>query len=138
MAKADGFFRELKFALRDKVVLLSCIFVTLLSSYSLILGLQESDSELAMIDRIKTLVAEDREYNLAQQNDPGGAAYYVFHFTYDPPSSLAFAARGTRDELPWKHRLRMLALEGQIYETDAGNPELSKIGKLDFAFVAAF
>ena len=55
-----------------------------------------------------------------------------------PPSALAFAARGVRDDLPWKHRIRMLALEGQIYETDAGNPELSRIGKLDFAFVAAF
>jgi len=32
----------------------------------------------------------------------------------------------------------MLALEGQIYESDSGNPELSLIGKLDFAFVAAF
>ena len=130
--------REIKFALRDRIVWLSLIAVTLLSSYSLVTGLQESASEHAMIERTKELVLQDREYNLAKQTEPGGAAYYVFHFTYAPPSSLAFVSRGVRDDLPWKHRVRMLALEGQIYETDAGNPELSKIGKLDFAFVAAF
>ena len=31
----------------------------------------------------------------------------------------------------------MLALEGQIYEADTGNPELSSLGRLDFAFVIA-
>jgi ABC-2 type transport system permease protein len=32
----------------------------------------------------------------------------------------------------------MLALEGQIYEHDAGNPELALTGRFDFAFFAAF
>lgn len=138
MGSLESLFRELKFAVRDRVVLVSLIGIALLSSYSLIIGLQESASEQAMIERTKTLVSQDREINLAKQTDAGGAAYYAFHFTYDSPSSLAFVARGIRDDLPWKHRIRMLALEGHIYETDAGNPELSKIGKLDFAFVAAF
>jgi ABC-2 type transport system permease protein len=138
MGSIESLIRELKFALRDRVVLICLIGATLLSSYSLVVGLQESASEHAMIERTKNLVTQDREYNLSKQSDVGGAAYYAFHFTYDPPSSLAFVSRGIRDDLPWKHRIRMLALEGQIYETDAGNPELSKIGKLDFAFVAAF
>lgn len=130
--------REFKLALRDQIVLVSIIGAALLSSYSLLAGLQESESEFAMIERTKGLVTQDREYNLAKQSDAGGAAYYAFHFTYNPPSSLGFVSRGVRDDLPWKHRIRMLALEGQIYETDTGNPELSTIGKLDFAFVAAF
>lgn len=134
----DSLFRELKFALRDRVVLFGLIGIALLSAYSLIVGSKESASELALIERTKELVTQDREYHLAKQSDVGSAAYYAFHFTYDPPSSLAFIARGVRDELPWKHRMRMLALEGQIYETDVGNPELSKVGKLDFSFVAAF
>ena len=32
----------------------------------------------------------------------------------------------------------MLALEGQIYEADTGNPELSRLGRLDFALWIAF
>ncbi len=134
----DSFIREWKLAMKDRVVLVSFFVVTLLSSYSLIVGLNESASELTMIERVEKQVNQDREYSLAKQSDAGSAAYYVFHFTYDPPSSLAFVSRGVRDELPWKHRIRMLALEGQIYETDAGNPQLSGLGKLDFAFVAAF
>jgi len=134
----DSLIRELRFALKDRVVLISLVGLTLLSSYSLITGINESASEHALIERTQKLVTQDREYNLAKQNDAGGAAYYAFHFTYDPPSSLAFVSRGVRDDLPWKHRVRMLALEGQIYETDTGNPELSMVGKLDFAFVAAF
>ncbi|GGB75325.1 DUF3526 domain-containing protein [Shewanella inventionis] len=48
---------------------------------------------------------------------------------------MTFAAIGQRDIYPWKHRIRMLAIEGQIYESDADNPELSFLGKFDFAFV---
>jgi len=131
-------FRELKLALRDRVVLFAILGVCLLSTYSVTNGLTESADEQATIERVIKLANEDRQHSLAQQSDAGSAAYYAFHFTYDPPSSLAFVARGVRDDLPWKHRVRMLALEGQIYETDSGNPELSRIGKLDFAFVAAF
>jgi len=134
----DSLVRELKFALRDRVVLLTLLGISLLSSYSVISGLKESVSEKSTIERVKSLVSEDREHNLAKQSDAGGAAYYAFHFTYDAPADLAFVSRGIRDDLPWKHRIRMLALEGQIYETDSGNPELSRIGKLDFSFVAAF
>ncbi len=133
----DSLIRELKFALRDRVVFIGLIGIALLSSYSLIMGLNESDSERALIERTQKLVAQDREYTLAKQSDAGGAAYYAFHFTYSSPSALAFISRGVRDDLPWKHRIRMLALEGQIYETDTANPELSKVGKLDFSFVAA-
>ena len=134
----DSLLRELRFALRDKVVIWALLATALLSSYAIHNGLSESADEASTIERVQTLVTEDREYNIAKQKSAGGAAYYSFHFTYQPPSSLAFIARGTRDDLPWKHRLRMLALEGQIYETDSGNPELSRIGKLDFAFVIAF
>ena len=130
--------RELKFALKDPVVLFTLLGLTLLSTYSIISGLKESAYEQTTIERIKKQVSEDRTYNLAKQNDAGSAAYYAFHFTYDEPANLTFTSRGVRDDLPWKHRIRMLAIEGQIYESDAGNPELSRIGKLDYAFIVSF
>ena len=134
----DSLVRELRFVLKDRVVVLALTIGGLLSVFTVVSGLEETAAEMALIERVEDLVTQDRDYALAKQSDAGGAAYYAFHFTYDPPSALAFAARGIRDDLPWKHRVRMLALEGQIYETDAGNPELSRVGKLDFAFVAAF
>lgn len=130
--------RELAFALRDRVVLITLLAGALLSTFTLVTGLQEIDNEKALIERVDRLVNEDRNFTLAAQKDAGSAAYYAFHFTYDPPSNLAFVSRGVRDDLPWKHRIRMLALEGQIYETDTGNPELSRVGKLDYAFVVAY
>jgi len=133
-----SFVRELNFALRDRVVVVTLVVAALLSTFTLVSGLQEVSAERALIKRVESLVTQDRNFSLASQSDAGGAAYYAFHFTYDPPSSLAFVSRGVRDDLPWKHRLRLLALEGQIYETDVGNPQLSQFGKLDFSFVVAF
>lgn len=129
---------ELRFMFRDRLVLATMVVAIFLAAFTLASGLQEIETEKKLIERVTSLVTEDRDVILGKQSDAGGAAYYAYHFTYAPPSDLAFASRGMRDDLPWKHRLRMLALEGQIYETDTGNPELSRIGKLDFAFIAAF
>lgn len=90
---------------------------------------------------IENLIITDRQERLAESaklSDWGSAAYYNFHLTYDSPSNFAFAALGHRDEQPWKHRIRMLALEGQIYERDVGNPSLALIGRFDFSFLASF
>ena len=130
--------RELRFAITDKVVVMALAITAILAIYTISTGLTESASERALIERVKALVTEDREFTLAKQGDAGGAAYNAYHLTYQAPHALSFISRGVRDDLPWKHRIRMLALESQIYETDTGNPELSRIGKLDFDFVAAF
>ena len=108
-----------------------------LSGLSLVNGLLAVKHQEAQIDILQTETAADQAYVLPAQSDAGSAAYYIFHVTYDPPSELAFVALGSRYELPWKHRLRMLALEGQIYENDPGNPELSYLGKLDFAYLVS-
>jgi ABC-2 type transport system permease protein len=90
------------------------------------------------IDHLLEIDAADRAKELAKQSDWGSAAYYAFHLTYDRPSDFAYAAMGQRDNLPWKHRVRMLALEGQIYERDTPNPVVALVGRLDFSFLAAF
>ncbi len=132
-----SFSLEMRYALRERAVLAALCFVVVISSYSVITGAQEIDRQEREIAALSVEADEDRHYVLGQQTDAGGAAYYAYHVTYDTPSSLAFAALGTREDLPWKHRIKMLALEGQIYESDTGNPELSRLGRLDFAFVVS-
>ena len=100
-------------------------------------GVLEVRSQRAAIERLLEADAAERQLVLQKQKDWGGVAYYTFHLTFSPPSNLAFAALGQRDVVPWKHRIRMLALEGQIYETDVGNPAFALIGRFDFAFVAS-
>lgn len=129
--------RELKFMLRDKAVWVWLLLAFLFSVAGVTLGLNEISQQRAEIAELKQLDHIEREVTLAEQSDWGSAAYYTFHITYDPPSDFAFAALGQRDVSPWKHRIRMLALEGQIYETDANNPDFALIGRFDFAFIAS-
>jgi ABC-2 type transport system permease protein len=127
--------REWHFMLRQRyiIVLLACSL--LISVFSIYSGLSEITQQHQTIERLQAADLTDRKEAQAKYDDPGSLAYYSFHLTYSPPSQLAFAALGERDIYPWKHRIRMLALEGQIYESDSQNAELAQAGKIDFVFV---
>ncbi|MBF2753729.1 MAG: DUF3526 domain-containing protein [Gammaproteobacteria bacterium AqS3] len=129
--------RELRFAWREPVVRWTTLIAFGFTVFALTAGLLEVRNQEREIAGLAAATVEDQKLVLDGQPDPGSAAYYTFHLTYDPPSALAFAALGSRDELSWKHRLRMLAVEGQIYETDTDNSELSLIGQLDFAYLVS-
>ena len=129
--------REFRFMLRDKAVWVWLSLAFVFSVTAVTLGLNEIDQQRTEISELIQLDQIEREVTLSEQADWGSAAYYTFHITYDPPSDFAFAAIGQRDVSPWKHRIRMLALEGQIYETDANNPDFALIGRFDFAFIAS-
>lgn len=133
----SGPWRELWFLWRDRAALLWIVIAFVAASLAVGFGLGEVADQRATIDRLKTADQIERAVALEDHRDWGSAAYYTFHLTYDPPSDFAFAALGQRDASPWKHRIRMLALEGQIYETDAANPDFALIGRFDFAFVIA-
>ena len=129
--------RELRFMLRDKAVWVWLALAFIFSLAAVTLGMNEISQQRVEILELKKLDEIKRSVVLGEQSDWGSAAYYTFHITYDPPSDFAFAAIGQRDVSPWKHRIRMLALEGQIYETDSNNPDFALIGRFDFAFVAS-
>lgn len=130
--------REAAFLAHDRSVWLWWLVVLCLSVLAVSAGLSEVRQQNATIAR---LIEADRADRLAvqrAQKDWGSAAYYSFHLTFDPPSDFAFAALGRRDDAAWKHRVRMLALEGQVHERDAGHPVLALIGRFDFAFFVSF
>ncbi len=138
MGLSHALAREAVFMLRDRTVLAWCVMVLCLSAWAVTAGMVEVEQQRATISRLVEADRSDRERVLQRQTDWGGAAYNSFHLTYDPPSNLAFAALGRRDDLPWKHRVRMLALEGQVHERDAGHPLLALAGRFDFGFLAAW
>ena len=133
----SGPMRELRFLVNDRAVLLWLVIAALIACTSVFLGLREVAAQRTVLDELVDIDRTEREVVTGMHRDWGYAAYYTFHLTYDPPSDFAFAALGQRDTSPWKHRIRALALEGQIYETDADNPDFALIGRLDFAFVAS-
>ncbi len=129
--------REWWFLLRDRQAVTTMIAAFLLAIVAVGMGLRDVALQEEEIAALKSSTVEDLRVTLADQPDAGSAAYYAFRLAYDPPSELAFAAKGVRDDLPWKHRVRILALEGQIYETDPANPELGQVGRFDYAFLIA-
>lgn len=129
--------REFSFLLRQPAALIVLTVALLLSVISVGSGLITSAGQKATIERLLAADLADRTRAIAKESDIGGAAYYSKHLTYDPPSPLAFAAHGERDVFPWKHRVRMLAIEGQIYESDTMNPDLAQAGQFDFALMVS-
>lgn len=129
--------RELWFLSRDRAAQVWILIAFAAASLAVAFGMGEVSAQRDTIERLKTADSIERAIALEDHRDWGSAAYYTFHLTYDDPSDFTFAALGQRDASPWKHRVRMLALEGQIYETDAANPDFALIGRFDFAFVIA-
>ena len=137
MSAFSNISREARFLVKQRYFLALLSIVLLLSVFSVWSGISETNSQLSTIERLQEKDDVDRANILAKQSDYGSAAYYSFHLTHSAPSAMAFAAMGQRDIYPWKHRIRMLSLEGQIYETDSDNPELSFLGRFDFAFLVS-
>ena len=138
MSVSSSLLREARLLLRDRSFVAWLVVTLLLATVAVVGGMGEVAKQQQTIDRLAVADEQDRLDALGKQSSWGDAAYYSFHLTYDAPSDFAFAALGTRDQEPWKHRVRMLALEGQIYERDAGNPVLALTGRFDFAFFMAF
>ena len=69
------------------------------------------------------------------QGEAGYVAYYTFFPTHHAMSPLAGLAVGVRDIVPNVTWVRLLGLEGQLYEADLGNPALQALGNFDLAFV---
>ncbi len=133
----NGLKRELWFLSRDKSAMFWLLIAFACASLAIFFGLQEVQSQRLIIERLKQADAIEQQVMGEAHRDWGSAAYYTFHLTYDEPSDFAFVALGHRDLQPWKHRIRMLALEGQIYEADAQNPDFALVGRFDYAFVVA-
>ena len=138
MALSAAVRREAALLARDRSVWAGWLVMLCLAVLAVAAGLSEVRQQQATLARLVDADRADRQAVLKSQKDWGGAAYHSFHLTFDPPSDFAFAALGRRDDTAWKHRVRMLALEGQIHERDAGHPVLALIGRFDFAFLAAF
>lgn len=132
---------ELRLLLRARLAVFAIVLLAALTVGAVAAGMAEVSRQRAAIDAIAPAQAEDIAAIAAwaaETGDPGSAAYYSFHPTWDAPSPLAFAALGMRDVAPYILRVRALGLEAQIYDRDNFNPELALPGRFDFAFVLVF
>lgn len=132
---------ELKLILRGRLTVVALVLLALVSLLAVGNGLRAVEGQRQAIDELRSLQAQEVAARVARQasdGDAGYAGYYTFHATYDPPSTLAFAALGMRDVAPYLLRVRLLGLHSQLYESESVNAELALPGRFDFAFVLVF
>ncbi|HEV7381550.1 MAG TPA: DUF3526 domain-containing protein, partial [Dyadobacter sp.] len=68
----------------------------------------------------------------------GSTAYYPFFYTFHRASPWAKFSIGQRDVNPFTLKVKMLAIEGQLYDSELTNPLTLLVGNLDAAFVFVF
>jgi ABC-2 type transport system permease protein len=94
-----------------------------------------------MIAATPQMQREHLEKVLAQHAATGGlgdALYYLNFFTTHEPSRLAPLSVGLRDVNPFNLKVRMLTLEGQLYDNEIGNPVMMALGNFDLSFLLVF
>jgi ABC-2 type transport system permease protein len=132
---------ELRLFLRQSLALGLLLLIFALSAASVWGGVAEIAHQRNVITRIMPQQAADEAAvaaRVSKDSDPGNAAYYTLYATWDAPSPLAFAALGQRDIAPYVLRVRALALEGQIYESENYNAQMALPGRFDWAFVLTY
>jgi ABC-2 type transport system permease protein len=132
---------ELRLLARAPVSAVALGLLLLLTSLAVVSGSSEIARQHQTMARLAPL--QDQEFAaLAARpqaaRDAGSAAYYTFHATWDPPTSAAFLALGTRDSAPYVLRVRALALQSQLHEGETSNPALALAGRFDVAFVLIY
>lgn len=70
--------------------------------------------------------------------EAGNVGYYVFHHVYRHPDAWSFIALGNYLVTPYVQRIRLLGLQGQMYDGESHHPEYVMLGAFDYAFWLVF
>ena len=100
---------ELRLLVRSRLTVAALALLTLLTIAALAAGMSEVGRQRAAIAAMPAAQAPDIAAIadwVDETQDPGSAAYYSFHPTWDTPGPLAFAALGMRDVSPYILRIR--------------------------------
>ena len=120
---------------RTNIWLLTAYF--LLSIIALNIGIQNYENELQAYEKLELKYKHDLEKWMAKKNEasPGYIAYYLAQPAFFIPSSWSVLFPGERSEKLNLHRVRQLAIHGQIHGNPIRNLEHSVIGYLDFSII---
>jgi ABC-2 type transport system permease protein len=133
---------ELKNFLAGRAVLTGLLVIFLAGLYALEHGRRIIAAQQDVLNAAPNLQREHFAKTLAAHpNTPAGAIdalYYLNHFTRHDPARLAPLSIGLRDVNPYNLKVRMLALEGQLYDGDISNPATLALGNFDLAFLLVF
>lgn len=134
---------ELILLLKQRSMVLLVLLSLLLTGLSLQNGWQNISHIRAQIFHAQ------QEENLRKQDylqshqhdgtlDAGELGYYLFHNVYHAPTEWSFIALGNRLVTPYVQRIRLLGLQGQLYDGESHHPEYVMLGSFDYAFWLVF
>lgn len=130
---------ELKNFLSERAVIVAVLFLTLAGVYAMSHGKSVIEKQKSVIAEVSAANAEHLKKQLElQKADLGNLLYYLQHSTVHLPSAWAAFAIGQRDVHPYLVKVRMLTLEGQIYDSEMSNPTNLLYGNFDLSFVIVF
>jgi ABC-2 type transport system permease protein len=130
---------EIKNFLSDKTVIVAVVCLFLAGSYAMFQGKNVIEKQKAVIAQISAFQTEHLEKQLKlNKDDLGNLLYYLQLSTVNQPSSWATFSIGQRDVNPYNIKVKMLTLEGQIYDSEMSNPTNLLYGNFDLAFVIVF
>lgn len=131
---------ELKNFLAGRAVPAGLLVMFLAGLYAIEHGRRVIAAQQAVIAATPQMQREHLEKMVALHAtpDPLNTLYYLNHFTTHEPSSYAPISIGLRDVNPFNLKVRMLTLEGQLYDGDISNPATLALGNFDLAFLLVF
>ena len=131
---------ELKNFLVGRAVLTGLLVIFLAGLYAIEHGRRVIAAQQSVIAAAPEMQREHLAKMLAQHAtpDPLNTLYYLNHFTTHEPSRLAPLSIGLRDVNPFNLKVRILTLEGQLYDSEISNPATLALGNFDLAFLLVF
>lgn len=133
-------FLEIKNFLLDRTILIGAISLLLFGFYGFFHGSQVIGRQQRSIENVPKV----QQHHLTQivahgtGKPVGTTAYYPFFYTTNPASPWAKFSIGQRDVNPQMLKVKMLAIEGQLYDSELTNPLTLLVGNLDASFVFIF
>jgi len=107
----------------------------LLAAWTGAARLEQHRLEIAALPGHHAVQMERLAAQFSPKGEAGYVSYYNFYPTHHPLPALGGLAFGVRDLVPDVVWVRLLGLEGQLYEAGLGNPLLQALGGFDLAFV---
>jgi ABC-2 type transport system permease protein len=131
---------EPKNFLAGRGVLIGLLVIFLAGLYALEHGHRVIAAQQNVIAATPALQQSHLEKMIAQHAtpDPLNTLYYLNFFTTHEPSKFAPLSLGLRDVNPFNLKIRILTLEGQLYDGNISNPATLALGHFDLAFLLVF
>ena len=125
----------------EKSLVAFCLLMLLCGFYGIFSGDHEIQKQRNKIDGLKQIYQEnikEMAEKFPDSADAGDIGYYHSAFAVNHPDNWAALAIGQRDVSPAYLKIRLLAVQNQLYNSENTNPVKLATGSFDLAFVMVF